>query len=151
MGTNNELKFTHIPIFIITIHVYVCYKIVFSYVYLCPFYKFQMNNHLMTTEAMINPEASDSLTSDPMRSGNSSMLMHQDTSVISAHDVAHTGIYDILGRLPMPPPNASSKMNNGGGHGVSYIENQRPNSIDPVQGYFFRKKLLMQDANETRL
>ena len=110
-----------------------------------------MNNHLMTTEAMINPEATDSLTSDPMRSGNSSMLMHQDTSVISAHDVAHTGIYDILGRLPMPPPNASSKMNNGGGHGVSYIENQRPNSIDPVQGYFFRKKLLMQDANETRL
>ena len=112
-----------------------------------------MNNHLMTTEAMINPEATDSLTSDPMRSGNSSMLLHQDTSVISAHDVAHTGIYDILGRLPMPPPpNASSKMNNGlGGHGVSYIENQRPNSIDPVQGYFFRKKLLMQDANETRL
>ena len=110
-----------------------------------PFFtKFQMNNHLMTTEAMINTEA-DSLTSDPMRSGNSSMMMHQDTSVISAHD-AHTGIYDILGRLPVP---TASKMN--GGHGVSYIETQRPNSIDPVQGYFFRKKLLMQDANETRL
>ena len=121
-----------------------------SYVYLQPFYKFQMNNHLMTTEAMINPEACDSLTSsDPMRSGNSSMMMHQDTSVISAHDAHTAGIYDILGRLPQLPNSASSKMN--GGHGVSYIETQRPNSIDPVQGYFFRKKLLMQDANETRL
>jgi hypothetical protein len=61
------------------------------------------------------------------------IVMHQDDSVISAHDM-HTGIYDIISKLP-------SSASADGGHA----------SIDAVQGYFFRKKLLMQDANETRL
>ena len=97
---------------------------------------------------MVNPEAAgSSLTSDVMRSGESSMLMHQDTSVISAHDHAHTGIYDILSRGILPPASASKL--NGGHHYPEPAAN--PTSIDAVQGYFFRKKLLMQEANETRL
>ena len=108
-----------------------------------------MNNHFVTTEAMVNPEAAgSSLTSDVMRSGESSMLMHQDTSVISAHDHAHTGIYDILSRGILPPASAS-KLN--GGHHYPAEPAANPTSIDAVQGYFFRKKLLMQEANETRL
>ena len=107
-----------------------------------------MDNRFVTTEAMINSEAAgSSLTSSSSdsRSGNSSMnMLHQDTSVISAHD-AHKGIYDILSRLPPPPPPAS-KLHGG----LEPLANHST-SIDAVQGYFFRKKMLMQDANETRL
>ena len=111
-----------------------------------------MDNRFVTTEAMINSEAAgssltSSSSSDP-RSGNSSInMLHQDTSVISAHD-AHKGIYDLLSRLQPPPSLPASKLNPPGG--LEPLANHST-SIDAVQGYFFRKKMLMQDANETRL
>ena len=95
----------------------------------------------VTTEAKVEP---------PSLSNNSkkSVVTHHDESVISAHDV-HTGIYDIISKLP-----PSSSMSTAAVHSNSKVTQATVGSVDKaaaVQGYFIRKKLLMQDANETRL
>ena len=99
----------------------------------------------VTTEAKVEPPKS---TSSPSSSKKSSVVTHHDESVISAHDV-HTGIYDIISKLP-----PSSSMSTAAVHSNSKVTQATVGSVDKaaaVQGYFIRKKLLMQDANETRL
>ncbi len=82
-----------------------------------------------------------------------SLIHPQDDSVTSAHDL-HTGIYDIISKLPQQHSLDAAGIGPGGyPKSVHVLDGGRPQtaSIDAVQGYFFRKKLLMQDANETRL
>ena len=100
----------------------------------------------VTTEAKVEPPKT---STSPSSSKKSSVVTHHDESVISAHDV-HTGIYDIISKLPASNSNVS--LSNGSGNaGVKTTGKQQQQSSAAVQGYFMRKKLLMQDANETRL
>ena len=109
----------------------------------------------MTTEAKVEQQRPALPPPAPVKK---SVVTHHDESVISAHDV-HTGIYDIISKLP--PSNSNVSLSNGS-KGSSVVVQQGPPSqqqqsssqVDKaaaVQGYFIRKKLLMQDANETRL
>ena len=94
----------------------------------------------VTTEAKVEPPS--------LSNSKKSVVTHHDESVISAHDV-HTGIYDIISKLP-----PSSSMSTAAVHSNSKVTQATVGSVDKaaaVQGYFIRKKLLMQDANETRL
>ena len=90
----------------------------------------------VTTEAKVEPPS--------LSNSKKSVVTHHDESVISAHDV-HTGIYDIISKLP-----PSSNSNNVSTKAMTH-NNPAVDKNAAVQGYFIRKKLLMQDANETRL
>ena len=104
----------------------------------------------VTTEAKVEQQRPALPPPAPVKK---SVVTHHDESVISAHDV-HTGIYDIISKLP--PSNSNVSLSNGskGSSGTQQPMQQSSSQVDKaaaVQGYFIRKKLLMQDANETRL
>ena len=84
-------------------------------------------NNFVIAEAIVTSEAS-------ARPPAPLPPMHQDESVISAHDVTHTGIYNIT-TTSMTSVTSPSAVTLNHGKNVELL----------------RKKLLMQDANETRL
>ncbi len=92
------------------------------------------------------PSEPEDVSLSPDLEPDSLIIPPQDDSVTSAHDW-HAGIYDIISKVPQHHSLGGQKVD------TDVLIGGRPQmaSIDAVQGYFFRKKLLMQDANETRL
>lgn len=96
-----------------------------------------MVSSMVRTEAMLASEAK--MAKAASMEAAAAEEMHQDESVISAHDL-HLGIYDVIKR-PTELCYTNRKLN-------SATHSTFPFKTDSE---LFRKKLLMQDANETRL